>query len=102
MDVKNMNMKGKFHLIRSTWSLIHTIYKLRKLISVHYMLCIESMKFYTVPSIGASYQISINLAKCFREFFLKLANYNQELPTTSILVIISAWNMEIMYTIPAK
>ena len=55
-------------------------------------------KLYSEPSIGASYQISINLAKWFqRRFFV--ANNKQELSMASILVLWVARNMEILYRI---
>jgi hypothetical protein len=45
------------------------------------------MKLYTEPSIGAFYQISINLVKWFREDLKKLTNHKQELPMVTILVV---------------
>jgi hypothetical protein len=38
------------------------------------------LKLYIEPSIGASNQISVNLAKWFREDSFKLVNHKQELP----------------------
>ena len=59
-------------------------------IACHFIL----RKFYTEPSIGASYQISINLVKCF---FFKLANHI--LHMVAILVVWPARNMAILYRI---
>jgi hypothetical protein len=44
------------------------------------------MKLYTESSMGASYQISINLAKWFWRRFLKLTNHKQELPMAAMFV----------------
>jgi hypothetical protein len=44
-------------------------------------------KLYTEPSIGAYYQISINLAKNGFRDFKKLANHKHELPMVAIFVV---------------
>jgi hypothetical protein len=49
--------------------------------------CFWLEESYTEPSKGASYQISINLAKWLREDFFELANHKQELPMAAILVV---------------
>ena len=41
---------------------------------------------YIEPSIDASYQVSVHLAKRFREDFLKSANQKQELPVAAMFV----------------
>jgi hypothetical protein len=47
---------------------------------------------YRGPSIDASYQVSVHLAKRFRRRFLKLANQKQELPVAAMFVNISGQN----------
>jgi hypothetical protein len=46
-------------------------------------------KLYTEPSIGAFYQISINMAKWFnfREDFFLVGQSEQELPMAAMLVV---------------
>ena len=49
----------------------------------------EMSILYRGPSIDASYQVSVHLAKRFREDFLKSANQKQELPVAAMFVTCS-------------
>jgi hypothetical protein len=55
---------------------------------------------YRGPSIDASYQVSVHLAKRFRRRFFKLANQKQELPVAAMFVNRSGQNDQSLEDLP--
>ena len=56
----------------------------------------EMSNLYRGPSIDASYQVSVHLAKRFREDCLKSANQKQELPVVAMFVNGSGRNEQML------